>query len=823
MPHSTDTVIVGGGQAGLSLAHHLARLRQPHVVLERGRVGERWLSERWDSLTLLTPNWLNRLDGGPEHAHAEAFLGRLEFARYLREYARGASIREHVDVRAVEPRSGGGFRVATDDSEWLARNVVVATGDAAEPFVPAAPAATAPARLHQLHSSEYRNPGQLREGGALVVGAGPSGQQIAAELRRSGRDVVLAVGRHARALRRYRGLDIWRWLDLLGDLERFIDACPDPEAARRTPNLALSGTNGGEQLDLDVLQRLGVAIVGRVERFEGGNVHLARDLNLQVAAADQRLQRLLSRIDGYVDEALPHWPHDADAVRPVHIEEQPPAIDLAARGIDSVIWATGYRRDDRWVHAPVTGADGELVHRYGFTGISGLAVLGRKFQRRRSSHFIGRVGADAALLARWIEKRGRVAAAIAAALLVAASSVGEAAAKRPRPNAAPGAQTSIAPNGLQLYNEYTSPERQYASERVVVHYVTAGIDAPPLNDDDAGGVPDYVERVGEAADEALAYYSRRGFHAPLPDDGGPDSRPDVYISRFAPGTLGVAFPAVNADGGAFVVVANNLDPSAETSFASVYGTVAHELFHLVQFSYFGRTAEPAIPTWILEGTASAIEARVYPDLDDIVTSLQLRRWFSAPEAAITEQSYGAQLLWQSLDREQPRLLPALFRRLAERPDASDGRAAVATTFAHVGGTPFPAAFDRFAVEAVADHGEEIEPLFALPPHTSRSAVVAPLAVHYLQPVLPRVQNYSLTVAFPRGRGSASATLTYELDNEIPGRPPSMSRIRGRWSARGRRLTFGVPRAVRRNPRLALPRLVVSNGGLQPVAYTVSAR
>jgi len=205
---ATGTVIIGGGQAGLSLSHHLARARQPHLVLERGRAGERWYSERWDSLTLLTPNWLNRLDGGETHVPADGFLGRTEFARYLREYAqrRRTHVHEHVMVAAVEQWRDG-FHVRTDAGVWRARNVVVATGDAAEPFVPAE-ATAAPPWIAQLHSSRYTNPSALPSGGILVVGAGPSGQQIAAELRRAGRDVVLAVGRHTRSLRRYRGRDI---------------------------------------------------------------------------------------------------------------------------------------------------------------------------------------------------------------------------------------------------------------------------------------------------------------------------------------------------------------------------------------------------------------------------------------------------------------------------------------------------------------------------------------------------------------------------------------------------------------------------------------
>ena len=415
----------------------------------------------------------------------------------------------------------------------------------------------------------------------------------------------------------------------------------------------------------------------------------------------------------------------------------------------------------------------------------------------------------------------RMLPVVAALLLFATASAAEA--KRPRPDAVAGAQTVVAPNDFQLYNEYASPESTYASKRVVVHYVVLGIDAPPLNDDDHDGVPDYVERVGEAADRSLSYYERRGFRTPLEDAGGPDSRPDLYISRFAPGTFGVALPAVNADGGAFAVIANNLDPSAGRSLASVYGTVAHELFHLVQFSYFGRSAEPDIPTWILEGSASGIEARVYPDLNDLVSSIQMRRWLSATQVSLTQQSYGAQLLWFDLDREQPRFLPTLLRRLAAHPARGEGVEAVRSTFADVARAPFAPAFERFAVSAAADYDAAIEPLFAVLPGRTRAATVAPLAVHYLRAVLPRDGRYALVVRFPHGHGSARATLTYELENDTPGQPSLFRRIEGRSSDHGRTLTFLVPRALRADVGLASPRLVVSNGGGRAVAYAVSAR
>jgi putative flavoprotein involved in K+ transport len=399
----TDTLVVGAGQAGLSLSHHLTRAGLRHVVLERGRIGERWRSERWDSLSLLTPNWLNRLDGGAAHADPDAFLAKGEFIDYLDRYARGhdAPVHEHVAVEAVERWRGNGFHVRTDAGAWRARRIVVATGDAAEPLVPAA-AATAPAGLRQLHSSRYRNPAQLPPGGVLVVGAGPSGQQIAAELRRAGRDVVLAVGRHARILRRYRGRDIWHWIDGLGDLERSIDDVDDPVAAKRSPSLTLTGANGGEQLDLAVLQALGVAIVGRVRGFDGRRALLATDLRASLDDADRRLRRLLARIDAHIDTLPGVWPYAADRLAEISVAQPPDALDLERSCVSSVIWATGYRRRYPWLHVPSVDRRGEIVHRHGVTGVPGLYVLGLKFQRRRGSHFIGRVGADAAFLARRI-------------------------------------------------------------------------------------------------------------------------------------------------------------------------------------------------------------------------------------------------------------------------------------------------------------------------------------------------------------------------------------------------------------------------------------
>jgi len=267
MSKKTDTVIVGGGQAGLSLSARLTTRNESHVVLERGRVGERWRSERWDSLHVLTPNWVNRLHGAPAHADPDGFLGRDAFVDYLEQYVSsiGMPVRQHVDVWSVE-RHLGRFRVRTDSGEWIARRVVVATGDAAIPSRPPA-AWRAPQELAQIDANRYRRPDRLAPGAVLVVGAGPSGLQIASELRRAGREVILAVGRHARGVRRYRGRDIWHWLHQLGDLEDSVDDVP-PEA-QRTPGFGLTGQNGGQQLDLATVADLGVTLAGRLTDFSG--------------------------------------------------------------------------------------------------------------------------------------------------------------------------------------------------------------------------------------------------------------------------------------------------------------------------------------------------------------------------------------------------------------------------------------------------------------------------------------------------------------------------------------------------------------------------
>jgi putative flavoprotein involved in K+ transport len=396
--HSTETAIVGAGQAGLALSRYLTDAGHDHVLLEQGRIGERWRSERWDSLVLLTPNRYNRLPGSPEHADPDGFLARTDVVSYLRAYAGsfGAPVEEGVTVETVE-QAGDGFRIDTNRGVWRAANVVVATGDAAEPRVPAE-AALAPAGLVQLHASGYRSPAGLPGGGVLVVGAGASGQQLALELARAGRSVVLAVGRHARIPRRYRGRDVWAWLDAAGHLDDAIDEQLDPEAARRRPSLALSGSNGGEELDLGGLSKLGVVVAGRLRGFDGHRAAFAPDLEASVAESDAGMRRVLARIDRHAVDVLGQ-PAETEPVADVVLPPARESVDLRAERIESVVWATGYRRSYPWLRVPALDGAGEIVHHRGVTPVRGLFVLGLRFQWRRKSHFVGGVGEDAAFLA----------------------------------------------------------------------------------------------------------------------------------------------------------------------------------------------------------------------------------------------------------------------------------------------------------------------------------------------------------------------------------------------------------------------------------------
>jgi putative flavoprotein involved in K+ transport len=402
-----DTIVIGAGQAGLAASRCLGDRGVDHVVLERGRVAERWQSERWDSLRLLTPNWMSRLPGwsysGPD---PHGFMTAAEAARYLRDYAdvSGAPVEEESAVLRVEP-TGDGFDVETTQTSWRAANVVIATGWCDQPAVPAMAAALDPS-IAQIVPGAYRNPGSLPPGGVLVVGAAATGVQLADELTHAGRQVVLAVGSHSRVPRHYRGMDIFWWLERIGTFDRTIDEMPDPVRARREPSIQLVGRPDHRTLDLGTLADAGVELAGRLVGIAGLHVGFGSDLPRTVATAENRMRRVLAEIDAHIDATgLSAEVLDPDPPAPIQLGRRSDTFHLRNRGITSVVWATGHRRTYPWLHVPVFDASGEIRQRQGVTPAAGLYVLGQRFQHFRSSNFIDGVGRDAAFVADHLVRR----------------------------------------------------------------------------------------------------------------------------------------------------------------------------------------------------------------------------------------------------------------------------------------------------------------------------------------------------------------------------------------------------------------------------------
>ncbi|HEU0239677.1 MAG TPA: NAD(P)-binding domain-containing protein [Micromonosporaceae bacterium] len=396
----TDTVIIGAGHAGLAMSRCLTDRGRDHVVLERGSVGERWRTGRWDSFRLLTPNWLSRLPGWVYCGRdPDGFMAANEFADHLSGYARSfdAPVWTHTPVSKVDCTADG-FRVRTDRVDWAARSVVVATGYHSGPKVPDCAGRLARG-IAQVTASDYRRPSGLPDGGILVVGASASGVQIAYELALAGRRVVLAVGGHTRLPRRYRGRDILWWLDRTGALDRDIDDMPDAAAARSEPSLQLVGTSNARGVDLRVLEANGVQLTGRLRALDGNVAGFADDLAETICAAQDRLTRVLGDIDRYaaVTPGAAAGPPDPPPV--ITPPVTPSTLDLRRTGISTVVWATGFRPSYPWLAVPALDPDGRIRHRRGVTAIPGLYAIGLRFQGRRNSTFIDGARHDATFLA----------------------------------------------------------------------------------------------------------------------------------------------------------------------------------------------------------------------------------------------------------------------------------------------------------------------------------------------------------------------------------------------------------------------------------------
>ena len=396
---STDTVVVGGGQAGLAMSEHLSSHGVPHVVLERGRVAERWRSARWDSLVTNGPAWHDRFPGLAFDSDPDGFPSKEEGADYFVAYAQQieAPVRCGVEVREVRHHTGRlGFRVDTSNGMFDARSIVAATGPFQQPVIP--PVVPDDAEVMQLHSMSYRNPQQLPDGAVLVVGAGSSGVQIADELLRSGRRVFLSVGPHDRPPRSYRGQDYVWWLGVLQKWD-----APAAEPGLEHVTISVSGAHGGHTVDFRHMAAEGIALVGMTQSFDNGVLRFAPDLGDNLARGDANYLSVLDEADAYIARNGLDLPAEPEAriigPDPGWVTDPVLELDLHEHDVTSIIWATGYRVDYSWLKVDSFDETGRPVHHRGISAVPGIYFLGLPWQTRRGSSFIFGVWQDAKLLA----------------------------------------------------------------------------------------------------------------------------------------------------------------------------------------------------------------------------------------------------------------------------------------------------------------------------------------------------------------------------------------------------------------------------------------
>jgi putative flavoprotein involved in K+ transport len=400
----TEVLVVGAGQAGVAMGEHLGRAGIPHLVLERGRIAERWRSARWDSLVANGPAWHDRFPGMEFSGSPDAFVPKEQVADYFVAYANkiAAPIRCGVEVKRVERNIGrSGFRVETSNGTIEAEYVVAATGAFQVPVIP--PLVPETAGIAQLHSASYRNPGQLPGGAVLVIGAGSSGVQIADELVRAGRRVYLSVGAHDRPPRSYRGRDFVWWLGVLNKW----DAEATPGIQHTT--IAVSGAYGGNTIDFRRLAAQGITLVGRTEAFENGVMRFAADLATNIERGDANYLLVLDEADAFVARngiALPEEPEARELLPMPGCATDPILrLELKRAGIASIIWATGYGADYSWLKVDAVDREGRPRHQRGVSSEPGVYFLGLPWQTRRGSSFIWGVWYDAKYITDHIAKQ----------------------------------------------------------------------------------------------------------------------------------------------------------------------------------------------------------------------------------------------------------------------------------------------------------------------------------------------------------------------------------------------------------------------------------
>ncbi len=388
---TVDTIVIGAGHAGLAVSHCLAERSIDHVVLERGEIANSWRHERWDSLTLLTPNWQSRLPG---YAYSgddpDSFMTMPDVIRFIDDYAElnDSPVHTQTTVESVRYESDA-YTVTTNQGDWHSRSVVVASGACNLPSVPGV-CEKLPDDIDTITPHDYHNPGLLRDGKVLVVGASATGLQLADEIHRSGRSVTIAIGEHVRLPRTYRGRDIQWWMHSAGVLDEGIEDVDDINRARNLPSPQLVGSHDKQILDLNAMSDAGMKLFGRLVGFRDGVAQFSGSLKNVCALADLKMGRLLDTIDEWAAAS----PDAATFEPPERFErtrvDAAPCLDLDLReeGFETVLFATGYRPDYSWLDIPVLDRKGKIQHDEGVVTTPGLYVIGLPFLRRRKSSFI---------------------------------------------------------------------------------------------------------------------------------------------------------------------------------------------------------------------------------------------------------------------------------------------------------------------------------------------------------------------------------------------------------------------------------------------------
>lgn len=416
-PEHHQVIVVGGGQAGLSVSYYLKQRGIEHVVLEAKRIAHEWRERRWDSFCLVTPNWQCNLPGHPYSGpDPNGFMGKDEIVEYVESYAKKYSlpVREGVRVEALRahvpsPSNPGRFALVTSQGELTADQVVVATGSYHVPVIPDY-AKEVPGHILQLHSADYKNPEALPEGAVLVVGTGQSGCQIAEDLHLAGRKVHLAVGPAPRCARFYRGKDVTEWLNLMGYYDIPYDQRPDRDQVRDKTNHYVTGRDGGRDIDLRRFALEGMNLYGPLTKMQGSRAFFAPELRKNLDSADEVYRSINRSIDAFIEKNGIEAPYEPPYEPVWEPSEEPGELDLDAAGVKVVLWSVGFKSDFGWVRFPVFDERGRVRHERGITDVEGLYFIGLPWLYTWGSGRFSGVGRDAAHLVDAIAALGESAA-----------------------------------------------------------------------------------------------------------------------------------------------------------------------------------------------------------------------------------------------------------------------------------------------------------------------------------------------------------------------------------------------------------------------------